>query len=528
MLGASKFPKAPLLGSNVSLASSAEDMRDYFLDESGLAIDPDNVKWLFDDHRSPLAQLEDLATFLSERQEFLRDAGTPVSALIFYYVGHGIFTRGDQAYCFAIRTTNGEMEGPSSIRAVDLAKTIKNKAFSLRRYLILDCCFAATAYKDLLSAPLDMVSTQIYKSFPRQGTSLLCASSAHNAALAPPSLERTMFTDALLRVLRSGHPNITGKLSFSDIGELVTQELINSYPSDYVRPEVHSPDQQEGNIADIPLFPNPAASKPSEPQGVNRANKVEIKHGDERQAVEGSTYTDPITGMEFVFVKGGCYQMGDTFGDGDDDERPVHEVCVNDFWIGKYEVTQGQWMKVMGNNNPSSSKKVDNYPVETVNWDDVQEFITKLNRQTDEKYRLPTEAEWEYAAREGGKQVRFATGTDRINSGIANFDASTEYKESYSDAGKYRKETTPVGSFMPNGLGIYDMSGNVWEWVEDIYSADAYRNHKRDNPIYTGNDSIRVLRGGSWSDRPRGVRVFSRRARVRRSPYVGFRLARTP
>lgn len=114
-------------------------------------------------------------------------------------------------------------------------------------------------------------------------------------------------------------------------------------------------------------------------------------------------FKDPVTGMEFVFIKGGCFDMGDTFGDGRADEKPVHEVCVGDFYIGIYEVTQAQWEKVMGN-NPSKFKGGGNYPVERVSWNDIQDFIERLNRQGGKRYRLPTEAEWEYAARSGGKK----------------------------------------------------------------------------------------------------------------------------
>ena len=130
------------------------------------------------------------------------------------------------------------------------------------------------------------------------------------------------------------------------------------------------------------------------------------------EAVTGKSYTDPTTGMEFVFVKGGCYQMGDTFGDGYSDEKPVHEVCVDDFYIGKYEVTQAQWEKVMGN-NPSYFKNCDNCPVEQVSWNDIQEFINRLNSKAGgNKYRLPTEAEWEYAARSGEKREKYSGGDD--------------------------------------------------------------------------------------------------------------------
>ena len=110
---------------------------------------------------------------------------------------------------------------------------------------------------------------------------------------------------------------------------------------------------------------------------------------------QGDVITDPITGMELVYIPKGCFQMGSE--NGSDDEKPVHEVCVDGFWMGKYEVTQGQWKKIMGE-NPAHFQKGDDYPVEQVSWKDAQKFISKLNQQSGKKYRLPTEAEWEYAA----------------------------------------------------------------------------------------------------------------------------------
>jgi formylglycine-generating enzyme required for sulfatase activity len=129
--------------------------------------------------------------------------------------------------------------------------------------------------------------------------------------------------------------------------------------------------------------------------------------------------------------------MGDTFGEGDNDEKPVHKVCLDDYYLGKYEVTQGQWQRIMGN-NPARFKNGDNYPVEQVCWNDVQKFIKQLNSQTDGKYRLPTEAEWEFACREGGKKIRFGNGKDIIDPNEANFNGSSRFKKSYSKSGAYR------------------------------------------------------------------------------------------
>ena len=220
-------------------------------------------------------------------------------------------------------------------------------------------------------------------------------------------------------------------------------------------------------------------------------------------------FVDKTTGMEFVPVKAGCFQMGDVFDDNEyGDEKPVHEVCVSGFSMAKYTVTQGQWQKVMGN-NPSNFKSCgDNCPVEQVSWNDAQEFITKLNRKSGSKYRLPTEAEWEYAAREGGRKVRFGTGTDIISADIANFDASQGGKNTHSEVGQYRSKTVPVGSFRSNALGLYDMAGNVWQWCQDWHAT--YATGRQQNPLGSSSGSSRVGRGGGWDGGPGVVRASDR------------------
>lgn len=247
-------------------------------------------------------------------------------------------------------------------------------------------------------------------------------------------------------------------------------------------------------------------------------------------SVNASTdYVEQLTGTEMVFIKGGCYVMGDTFGDGRSGEKPLHEVCVDDFYLGKYEVTQGEWQKIIGK-NPSCFKNGDNYPVEQVSWKDAQKFIMKLNKKSKKKYRLPTEAEWEYAARSRGKKVRFAGTNDKDQlykyANFCDLNCKYDWKEKKQDDGY--GETAPVGSYKPNDLGFYDMSGNVWEWVEDIYSIEAYKEPQRNNPIYTESGSGRVLRGGSWSALPRRLRASHRYRYTPDGSYydLGFRLAR--
>ena len=225
-----------------------------------------------------------------------------------------------------------------------------------------------------------------------------------------------------------------------------------------------------------------------------------------------------ITGdikIETVFVEGGTFMMGCTAEQGNDchgDEKPVHQVTINSFYIGKYEVTQGQWKAVMGN-NPSYFAKGDNYPVENVSWDDAQEFIRQLNIKTGKNYRLPTEAEWEYAAR-GGKQskgYKYSGGND-INV-VAWYNLNSSCR------------TQPVGTKAPNELGIYDMSGNVWEWCNDWYGD--YSSNAQTAPRGPSSGSARVFRGGSWHDDARYARVSFRNGITPGSRYshMGFRLA---
>ena len=222
---------------------------------------------------------------------------------------------------------------------------------------------------------------------------------------------------------------------------------------------------------------------------------------------------DSTTGMEFVLAPAGCFQMGDGSDDGEDDEKPVHEVCLDAFAIGIHEVTQGEWKKVTGS-NPSHFKNCgDNCPVESVSWTDVQKFISNLNKQSGSTYRLPTEAEWEYAARSGGKQETFSGDKDPN---------TVSWHE-----GNSGQATHPVGQKQPNGLGIYDMSGNVWEWVADWYAEDSYAKSPRKNPLGASTGKFRINRGGSWYVEAVSARTTIRGSNEpeRRTSNLGFRLA---
>lgn len=216
--------------------------------------------------------------------------------------------------------------------------------------------------------------------------------------------------------------------------------------------------------------------------------------------------------IEMVHVKGGTFNMGALPNDTEakSDEKSVHKVTLSDFSIGKYEITQKQWVEIMGS-NPSEFKG-DNLPVENVSWDDIQIFIKKLNAKTGKNYRLPTEAEWEYAARGGDKLNEFKySGSDSADD-VAWFDKNS------------KEQTHPVGTKSPNALGIYDMSGNVWEWCSDWY--DYYNSAPQTNPKGPSSGTTHLLRGGGWNSDAGYCRITYRGGRISdfRNMNSGFRL----
>jgi formylglycine-generating enzyme required for sulfatase activity len=228
---------------------------------------------------------------------------------------------------------------------------------------------------------------------------------------------------------------------------------------------------------------------------------------------------------EMVFVKGGDFWMGCSQEqvDCDVDEAPLHKVTVSGFYIAKHEVTQAQWQQIMGTTVSQQKDKVkaslplsgegDNYPMYYINWEEAQEFITRLNALTGKQYRLPTEAEWEYAARGGDQSKGY------IFSGSNFVESAAWFKDNSGNI------THPVGTKEPNELGIYDMSGNVWEWCYDWYGA--YPAPAQHDPVGASSGSRRVNRGGGWNYNSHFCRAADRDFNVPsdRRGNLGFRLA---
>jgi len=232
--------------------------------------------------------------------------------------------------------------------------------------------------------------------------------------------------------------------------------------------------------------------------------------------VAGKIFKDCADCPEMVVIPAGSFDMGAS--NGDDNEKPVHRVTIGKaFALGKTEVTQGQWKAIMGDNPSKYINCGDNCPVEMVNWDDAKAFIQKLNEKTGKKYRLPSEAEWEYACRAGGAHTYC---------GGDNPDSISWYGGLAKPAGNSGNTTNPVAAKQANAFGLYDMSGNVWEWVEDSYHEN-YQGAPTDGSAWQGEEgSLRVPRGGSWSYLQPAAKRGGSEPKFRFGT-IGFRLARS-
>ncbi len=260
--------------------------------------------------------------------------------------------------------------------------------------------------------------------------------------------------------------------------------------------------------------------------------------------------------QKMVYVKGGCFKMGNPLADTHSGMNTSHEVCLDDYYMGKHEVTVGafrafvnetgykteaEWQdgcdswegtgekkKAEFNWHNTNFPQTENDPVVCVSWNDSYNYIQWFNQKNDTAFRLPTEAEWEYAARSRGKSNKFSWGNNTPSDNIADETANIELlnmtgNDGYTDGYAY---TSPVGYFTPNELGIHDMSGNVYEWAADWFEKDYYKTGPRHNPHGPAQGTTKVLRGGSWNPFPQLVKTTDRRHAVpgARGAWMGFRL----
>lgn len=222
--------------------------------------------------------------------------------------------------------------------------------------------------------------------------------------------------------------------------------------------------------------------------------------------------------IPMIEVEGGTFNMGNPnpHDEASMQEVPVHQVTLSSYKIGKFPITQAQWRAVMGKNPSYYQENSDDYPVENISWQDAILFCKEYSKLTGIEYRLPTEAEWEFAARGGNKSCGYL------------YSGSNNVEEVACYGSNSHGKTTPVGEKMPNELGIYDMSGNVEEWCSDFWQADYSPEHQT-NPQGPKKGTKRVLRGGNWAFNDTSCRVYRRNSEdpAKRSRFNGLRIVTT-
>lgn len=331
----------------------------------------------------------------------------------------------------------------------------------------------------------------------------------------------------------------------------VTARLIDSNTGAIIHTaEIRTPalDAVPGRINDLARILTGQASQ-AEIDGNPRVAKAPASNS--KMELGGPAWTEPFTGLEFVLLKGGCYQMGileqekhsllQEYGEQEyaklyADEAPRHEVCVDDFWLARHETTNRQFRLFRPEHDSldyrGRTMNDDTQPAVYTSWEDARDFAAWLSaRYQDRTFRLPSEAEWEKGCRAGTDTPRFWGWDEDEACRFANVHDRSAEKENHfgwppHDCDDGFVVTAPVGSMAPNPAGLHDMLGNVWEWTQDIYRADGYKAHSRENPVITEGGLTRVRRGGSWNNEDGGIRCANRSDREanRQNNRIGFRL----
>ena len=428
----------------------------------------------------------------------------PGSVGVFYYAGHGV-QMGGRNYLIPLDahiTTTAVVASQALDAEAVLARMEATGQGQALTIMILDACRNTPVMRGLRSLSRGLAPMQA------PGGSLIAyATSPGSVAKDGPGRNGT-YTQYLLRFMTE--PNLSVAEMFIQVRLAVRQETNGEQI-----PWEHSSLRANFSFHPVAVGSStpPPVETPPRPPPPRTAGGTQVAVGVYPQPpVAPQTLRNSI-GMEFVFIPAGEFQMGSS--DGNRDEKPVHTVRLSrPFYLGQYEVTQAQWEAVM-DNNPSQFKGDPSRPVENVSWDDVQEFIRRLHtKEGASRYRLPTEAEWEYAARAG------ATTTYSFGDDVSQLEQYTWYAK---NAGR---TPHPVGRLRPNAWKLYDMYGNVWEWVQDW--SGTYPSSPVTDPTGPSAGSFRVDRGGSWYDDARFCRSANRHFGLPSLRYglLGFRLLR--
>ncbi|KPA11363.1 secreted protein containing Sulphatase-modifying factor [Candidatus Magnetomorum sp. HK-1] len=463
-------------------------------------------------------------SILAEMQNNLARRVQKNDRVLVFFAGHG-FTESlsgkDYGY---IVPYDGNTSSASYLSMEEIQAQSEKMGFAKHQLFIMDCCFGGLlATRDIPGQT--NIPNYIKDVTSRPARQILTAGGTNQRVVDSGSGEHSIFTASLLEALEQSQAdqNRDGYITFSEMCSYVVPRATNVYqtPGPGVLPGhgqgefvFQSPKGAQKPIQEF--ISNASESFRSESSNVPQKKRPIIKKSNHKT---GDLFKEPLTGMELVWISGGCFMMGcdDWAAPCEEFEKPVHEVSLDGFWMGKTEVTQGQWKAVM-KDNPAANDSGDTYPVELISWTQALDFIDRLNNQQNEKspYELPTEAQWEYACRSQGKQEKFSGGNQPHT--LAWYNSNS------------KNMTHPVAKKKSNNLNLLDMSGNVQEWCQDVYAFDAYKRTKPMtlNPVYQGSEPGRVVRGGGWGLTQKYCRCVSRQGMQpeMQSGLVGFRVVK--
>jgi formylglycine-generating enzyme required for sulfatase activity len=479
-----------------------EKMREWFTARGFDTVDP-----LTNPSSSPFT-LEDWRQY--QRSRLSQLSLSAQDTLWFFFSGYGTRRQGQDYLLFA--DSNLESLDRTALALVELVEQLQTTGAG-KVMVLLDAdrdsrgFFAENPPEQQFSSQLTRSFTVLYSSSPGQG------------AYEIDPLQQGSFTHALLQALRETAGNIPLD-TLSQFLETRITELNTRYQRPSQTPRLFTHPQ---TLRQWTPFPSGLQVSTIQTPTVNRSGETLYS---ESHLVQYFSQSLGQSTLDMVYIPGGTFQMGSLYGEGYSDEKPPHPVTVPSFYLGKYPITQAQWrfiasrtdLKVAILNPDPSHFKGDNRPVEQVNWYEAREFCTRLSRLTGEEYRLPSEAEWEYACR-AGTTTPFTFG-ETLTDKLANYDATRTYAD--ERVGQYHQETTPVGQFLPNAFGLYDMHGQVWEWCEDKWHED-YQGAPQDGSAWIDHNNRSqigrsLVRGGSWFNNP----YFCRSAYRNNTPCDDF------
>ncbi|MCL5406383.1 MAG: SUMF1/EgtB/PvdO family nonheme iron enzyme [Deltaproteobacteria bacterium] len=453
---------------------------------------------------------------------------------LFYFAGHGVQLNGHN-YLIPV---DASIQNESQVvyQAVDMGEMLSQMAWARNRMniVIMDACRDNPFAQSFRSLSLGLASV-----VAPAGT-LIAYSTAPGSVANDGTGKDSIYTGALIRAM------VQPGLQIEDVFKRVRLAVSEATGGKQVPWESSS---LIGDFYFVPLKHQPTRTVSVQPQAGPPAPKARPPAAQSASRGETpttilQTWKEPVTGLEFVWIPPGCFLMGSPQGEKgrSEDEGPVHQVCVDGFWMSRTDVTNAQFRLFQKDHNSGQyhgySLNGNDQPAVEVSWHDANNFCQWLTGQNGGQYhfRLPTEAEWEYASRAGTETSRY-WGDDSakacVHENVADYTAQRLLGlKSIHQCDDGYATTAPVGSFRPNPFGLYDMLGNVKQWCDDVYSVDAYVELPQNNPEYIDESKgqSRVIRGASWHAAPDDARCAKRRSGLpdTRSDDIGFRIVRSP